>query len=164
MGVIFLDIDGVLNRTTRISTDRCRVVDADLLNRLKDLVSKTGAKLVLTSTWRHDQKGLQSARDLGIPFDDVAPDLRPQSRGAEVNMWLRTHSAIAAGRFAVLDDDDDGYGKLPLFQTDPTQGLTPEVATALSDYLMGHRTRDLRRSRFVRCCQWLRSLVAGHRG
>src|SRR5579884_1900095 len=117
MPIIFLDIDGVLNRTGRINQAQRHSVDADLLARFKQLVRDTGAQVVLASTWRHEPAGLQRARALGIPFDDVLPDLRPRSRADEVEQWLRNHPG--QGRCAAIDDDDDGYGSIELFQPDP---------------------------------------------
>lgn len=162
MAVIFLDIDGVLNRADRKPSETARVVERDLLARFKALVRASKATVVLASTWRHNSEGLQDARRLGIPFDHVLPDLRPQSRGAEIEAWLNAHAST--DRFAIIDDDDDGYRDFPLFQPNPTQGLTPEVADAVLSYLRGERTRDLRRNFMIRVLQSLRSLIAGHRG
>jgi hypothetical protein len=162
MAVIFLDIDGVLNRSNRKPSRETRVVEPELLARFKELVDASGATVVLASTWRHDPDALKDARRLGIPFNHVLPDLRPQSRAKEVEAWLRTHGH--SGRIAVLDDDDDGYGGFPLFQPNPRKGLTPQVADAVLAYLNGTRQKDLRRSIFVRMAQSLRSLLLGHRG
>ena len=162
MAVIFLDIDGVLNRTDRKPSKKARVVEPELLARFKELVDASGATVVLASTWRHDPGALQDARRLGIPFNDVLPDLRPDSRAKEVEVWLRTHGH--SGRIAIIDDDDDGYGRLPLFQPSPTQGLTPKVADAVLSYLNGARNTDLRRSAFIRVLQCVQTLVTGHRG
>jgi hypothetical protein len=162
MAVIFLDIDGVLNRTNEKPSKKARVVAPELLAQFKELIDASGATVVLASTWRHDADALQKARELSIPFDDVLPDLRPQSRAKEVEAWLDAHGH--SGRIAILDDDDDGYGDLPLFQPNPREGLTPEVADALLSYLNGARDKDLRRNVFVRVLQRLRTLVTGHRG
>ncbi len=162
MAVIFFDIDGVLNRTDRKPSKKARVVEPQLLERFKKLLNETEATVVLTSTWRHDPEGLRDARRLDIPFDDVLPDLRPQSRAKEVEAWLHGHEH--SGRIAIIDDDDDGYGSFPLFQPDPTEGLTDEVTKAVLLYLRGERNRDLRRSIFVRIFQTFRSAITGHRG
>lgn len=162
MPILFLDIDGVLNRKRGSNWKKQRIVDADLLHRFERLVRKTGARVVLGSTWRHDAAGLAAAREQGVPFDDVLPDLRPQSRADEVEQWLATHPGV--GRFAALDDDDDGYGSIPLFQPDPAEGLTPEIAAAVEAYLSGRRDRDLRRSVLVRAFQEVRDTLLGHRG
>ena len=47
MKVIFLDIDGVLN------TNSDREISNDKLKLLSELVSKTGADVVLSSSWRN---------------------------------------------------------------------------------------------------------------
>jgi hypothetical protein len=162
MAVIFLDIDGVLNRTNQKPSKKARVVEPELLARFKEIVDASGATVVLASTWRHERDALQEARRLGIPFNDVLPDLRPDSRAKEVEVWLQTHGH--SGRIAIIDDDDDGYGRLPLFQPSPAKGLTLKVADAVLSYLDGTRSTDLRRNVFIRLLQHLRSLVAGHRG
>lgn len=162
MAVIFLDIDGVLNRTDRKPSRKARVVEPELLARLNELVRASDATVVLASTWRHNPEALQEARRLHVPFEHVLPDLRPQSRAAEIEAWLNAHAS--AGRIAIIDDDDDGYGRFPLFQPNPRKGLTPEVADAVLAYLKGERNRDLRRNVLIRMLQSLRSLVAGHRG
>jgi hypothetical protein len=157
--VIFLDIDGVLNR--RVG-EGDHTVDRDLLARFERLVRATDARVVLASTWRHDPTALADARRLHIPFDDVLPDLRPRSRAAEVQAWLAAHPD--AGRFAVLDDEDDGYSKCPLFQPSPRKGLTSKLAQKVEAYLRGERTRDARRSVLVRMCEAVWYTIAGHKG
>ena len=47
--IIFLDIDGVLNRH---SYDTHLVLENDLVENLKNLLEKTGAKIVLSTFWR----------------------------------------------------------------------------------------------------------------
>ncbi len=138
------------------------MVEPQLLERFKKLLNETEATAVVASTWRHNPEAMRDARRLDIPFDDVLPDLRPQSRAKEVEAWLHGHAH--SGRFAIIDDDDDGYGSFPLFQPDPTEGLTDEVARAVLLYLRGERNRDLRRSIFVRMFQRCQSLILGHRG
>jgi hypothetical protein len=162
MPVIFLDIDGVLNRKRLLGGGKHRVVDTDLLDRFQRLVRDIGAQVVLASTWRHDAAGLAAAREQGVPFDDVLPDLRPRSRREEIEQWLRAHPD--AGRFAAVDDDDDGYGSIPLFQPDPSEGLTSELADAITAYLRGKSDRDFRRNIFVRAFQTVRDALLGHRG
>jgi hypothetical protein len=83
------------------------VVETDLLGRLKSLVTSTNACVVLASTWRHEVDGTQKARKLGIPFEEMLPDLCPHFRGREVKAWLTNHPNVE--RFAIIDDDDDGY-------------------------------------------------------
>jgi len=61
--VIFLDIDGVLNcKRTPNPRKLPYVVDPVLLARFKRLVERSGADVVLSSTWRYDPAGLFSAK------------------------------------------------------------------------------------------------------
>jgi hypothetical protein len=157
--VIFLDIDGVLNRS---SSEGDHSADPDLLARFLRVVRDTGARVVMASTWRHDPAAMADARRLGIPFEDVLPDLRPQSRGKEVEAWLAAHPGVT--QFVILDDEDDGYAKYPLFQPRPGTGFTSKMADALGAYLAGERARDMRRGLLVRMCQAVWFRVCGHKG
>jgi hypothetical protein len=158
--VIFLDIDGVLNRSGAKSDEH--TIDRTLLHRFKRLVAAVEARVVLVSTWRHEQGGERLAHDLGVPFEDAVPDLRPHSRGDEVRTWLRSHPGVT--RFVILDDDDDGYGDMPLFQPNPYTGLSDRVAGNVEAFLTGERQTDSRRTLFVRVGQYIESFVTGHRG
>jgi histidinol phosphatase-like enzyme len=63
MKVIFLDIDGVLNcDKTPNPRNLPYIVDKKLLARLCELLQRTKAKVVLTSSWRIDPVGLFAAR------------------------------------------------------------------------------------------------------
>jgi HAD domain in Swiss Army Knife RNA repair proteins len=85
MKVIFLDIDGVLNcEKTPNPRKFPYVVDRKLLTRLKTLLERTGAKVVLSSSWRLDPIGLFAAKHWGVPFIDVCPDMPKRSRRDEV--------------------------------------------------------------------------------
>lgn len=57
MKVIFLDIDGVLNNSFSKTQAPSGVIgiDSDKVKRLRQIVEATGAKLVLTSSWKTDQ-------------------------------------------------------------------------------------------------------------
>jgi hypothetical protein len=160
--VIFLDIDGVLNRSSGSPCSKNHDVATELLARLKSLVAYLDAFVVLASTWRHEAGGLDQARELGIPFEDVLPDLRPLSRGKEVKAWLAKHPHVK--RFVIIDDDDDEYEQMPLFQPNPYRGLSEEVETAVVQYLAGRRKDDCRRSLLVRAYDYLKSFFGGHRG
>ena len=86
MKVIFLDIDGVLNcKKTPNPRKFPYVVDKRLLVRFKRLLEKTGAKVVLSSTWRYDPAGLFSAKHWSIPFIDITPDM--PKRRAVTKSW-----------------------------------------------------------------------------
>ena len=54
MKIIFLDIDGVLNcKYTKEEIFFFPFVSPKKIELLKQLIERTGAKVVLSSTWRH---------------------------------------------------------------------------------------------------------------
>ncbi len=115
MKVIFLDIDGVLNCDKTPNPRKFPyIVDKKLLTRLKRLLDRTGAKVVLSSTWRCDPVGLFAAKHWGVPFIDVCPDKPRSPRCKEIASWLADHPQVT--RFVVIDDEDDELDDLPLFQ------------------------------------------------
>ena len=80
MRVIFLDIDGVLNhcgtRSTRLVSDAEPLplpIAPECLTRLNRLVVETGAKIVISSTWR-----------LYAPWQDLGQALKRQGLVADV--------------------------------------------------------------------------------
>jgi Swiss Army Knife RNA repair-like protein len=136
MKVIFLDIDGVLNcEKTRNPRKFPFVVDKKLLARLKKLVAETGAKVVLSTSWRLDPIGRLAAKHFGVPFYDICPNMPRSSRSKEILAWLKKHPNVT--RYAVIDDDDDDLDGLPLFQPSPQSGLTTHIARGVKRYLNG---------------------------
>ena len=118
MKVIFLDIDGVLNCST--STKRYHgtpFVDDDKLKLLAEIVSKTDAKLVLSSTWRFgllypdsifagDVIALQKELyRFSLKLFSYTPRLPDKQRGDEIQAWLASHTGVES--FVILDDDSD---------------------------------------------------------
>ena len=123
MKVIFLDIDGVLNCKKTPNPRRLPyIVDRRLLSRFKRLLDRTGAKVVLSSTWRYDPAGVFSAKHCGIPFIDVTPDMPKRPRRDEILAGLKKHPKVT--RFVVIDDQDDELDKLPLFHSAPSRYRT----------------------------------------
>jgi hypothetical protein len=161
--VIFLDIDGVLN-CQRTSNPRHLpyIIDDALLTRLRQLVDRTDASVVLSSTWRYDPAGIFSAKRYGIPFIDVIPDLPHEPRRKEILQWLQEHPEVT--RYIVIDDEDDDLDSLPLFQPSSGMGLTEEIVAGAAEYLNGKTDKDMRSNRFVRALQNLHALFKGHPG
>lgn len=163
MKVIFLDIDGVLNsKNTPNPRQFPYVVDPKLLKRLKRLLERTGAKVVLSSTWRYDPAGIFSAKHWGVPFVDVIPDIPKKARRDEILMWLKHHPKVK--RFVVIDDEDDELDQLPLFQPSASTGLTDEIAKGVAKYLAGKTNEDMRCTAAVRVLQNIKSAFKGHEG
>lgn len=157
MKVIFLDIDGVLNCAETPNPRRFPyIVDSKLLARLNELVNWTGAKVVLSSTWRCDPIGLFAAKHWGIPFLDVCPDMPQSPRREEISFWLADHPDVT--RFVVIDDEDDELDDLPLFQPSSKTGLTPEIANGVKRYLCGETDQTMRADPITRIGQNILSL------
>jgi hypothetical protein len=133
--------------------------------RLRRLLEKSKAKVVLSSTWRYDPVGLFAAKYWGVPFIDVTPDMprRPRRpRRDEIAAWLKKHPNVR--RFVVIDDDDDELDDLPLFQPSPDTGLTSEISEAACTYLAGKSDQDMRCAPVKRLLQNVRSVLQGHPG
>jgi hypothetical protein len=163
MKAIFLDIDGALNcNKTTNPHGLPYVVDRRLLARFRRLLDRTGAKVVLSSTWRYDPAGLFSAKRWGIPFIGVTPDMPKRPRRDEICAWLKKHQNVA--RFAVIDDEDDELDELPLFQPSATTGLTNSLVRGVTKYLEGKTNRDMRKNFVERLLQNVRSTLTGHKG
>ncbi len=69
MRIVFLDIDGVLNRkATRERLDGFIGIDAVLARRLQAILRRAGAQVVLSSTWRLWPDTRKAVNDAGIRF------------------------------------------------------------------------------------------------
>lgn len=147
MKVIFLDVDGVLNSEYDLMIHREKnnitgsILYAEVEDRplklLKELVDKTGAKIVVSSSWRIgcERSGKESVfgaglykklenrlRDYGMDICDITPVCKGQ-RGDEIREWLNAHKYV--DRFVILDDDSDmcEYTETNLVKTDYSSGL-----------------------------------------
>ena len=124
MKVIFLDIDGVLN------TNSDREISSDKLKLLSELVSKTGADVVLSSSWRYgwnqlklNQPGTriyrlkQLLKDNDIVIKDIIGlDL---TKSIQIKNYLNTNMI---SNYIVLDDEPIDTANL--VKTNGDVGLT----------------------------------------
>lgn len=111
MKVIFLDVDGVLNSDEYLdSTKKADVqgiqrhIDVSKIRLLKKAIDETGAKVVLTSSWRLTND-LGSLRELFANYSiylDKTPFIDNQ-RGVEIRKWLATKQNV--DDFVILDDE-----------------------------------------------------------
>jgi hypothetical protein len=141
--VLFLDVDGVLNclATWRTCDD---MLDADCCRRLFALLDLTGAKVVLSSSWR-GMPGLEARLARAGIMDHVVgrtphiSDPDDSRRGREIADWLASHPTPPT-RYAIVDDDSDMLPEQqPFFvQTDfQNGGLMDEHVELLAEILMG---------------------------
>jgi hypothetical protein len=139
MRVIFLDIDGVLNCADEADTARGPVRPRqDLIALLDDLIDRTGAKVVLASTWRCDPNAIEFARRNGLKFMDTLDNHGSGERGAFIRKWLSKHPEVE--HYAVVDDHASEHAGLPLFKCETDVGLTSELVDDIVDYF--ERTAD----------------------
>ena len=132
MKVIFLDVDGVLNNYAAFEAAQGRhgtnVLAPECIERCNRLVEMTGARVVLSSTWRLMADFRAILRDGGLRASII--DRTPyftsgdQRRGAEIADWLRRNTTVVA--YVILDDDSDMLEEQrPFFvQTHYQTGLT----------------------------------------
>ena len=128
MKIIFLDIDGVINSAFEwvpmsergsypINTALWDVHDLTpkYIGRLNEIVDATGAKVVISSSWRIQYKHTELAKMLKTqgftgevigetPIFSRTPDGVAQDRGDEIKFWINTHDDIDS--FVILDDTD----------------------------------------------------------
>lgn len=137
MKVIFLDVDGVLNSvadkwSTELSTESHLLL-------LKQLVDTTGAKIVLSSSWRKIPSLLSvleaKLQSLGLSIYSSTRSV-PGTRGIEIKDWL-THSGEDIEQFVILDDDSDmdEYTNTNLVHTRASIGLQPDDVAKAKEIL-----------------------------
>jgi len=152
--VIFLDMDGVIS-TARAHKARAgdiwpdRWIDAEAVANLNDLCARSGAIVVVSSTWRlnHDGGEFLTILNRNGFTGTIHDDWRTKSlitavpgsslvaatmRGEEVLEWLSRHPEVT--RHVILDDDSDFLPDQPLIKTPFETGLSVghvEVALAL---------------------------------
>jgi hypothetical protein len=131
MKILFLDIDGVLNHTEWLRTAKWGPdhIDPSRVALIQQVCDKTGAEVVISSTWRllYPRTELcQSLRERGLQatIRGVTPDLMT-SRGLEIEKFLVDFNLPVEG-IAVVDDDSDMVNMTPWFvQTSFETGVTP---------------------------------------
>jgi len=132
MKVLFLDVDGVLNgypfletatndgnwpvRSPRYAATQ---VNEECVERLNRVIAETGAKIVVSSTWRkhyghREMEYILRAKGFehrGCVID-VTPDhhkaprrAKKSIRGEEIQEWLDAHDEVET--FVIVDDDGD---------------------------------------------------------
>ena len=149
--VLFLDVDGVLCTPLSVRLDQVfrrpmdrQFFDPVALFWLQKLVRRTGAQVVLSSSWRYALEDgdlftghiLQNLYDClaahGAPVAGIAPILGV-SKGEEIAAWVTDHPPAP---YVILDDRADEFAAVP--------ALRPHLV--LVDSRGGFRRRDFRRA------------------
>jgi hypothetical protein len=146
--IIFLDFDGVLNsQLWYVRTKGSREqddLDKEAIEFLNHLIKDTGAKVVVSSTWRLGrtvdelQEILTRNGFIGEVIDktismNIGKDGDCILRGNEILQWMKAHPEILGcyysdyKNYVIFDDDSDMlyWQRNNFIQTDPYVGLTP---------------------------------------
>ncbi len=148
---LFLDFDGVLNHAAHFANRRAGRTAADCLTdaesfdlaaveRVNRIVERTGADVVISSSWRcmlglADIRGILKrhgfrGRVVGAtPRLHRTPDGEERVRGHEIQAWIERRERFRGdvGPFAILDDDSDMAHLAPrLVRTSFDLGLLDE--------------------------------------
>ena len=136
--VVFVDIDGVLAPIQR--WDRYGELDAGCIGVLNDIVTGSGADVVISSTWRHGktiaelQAMLRAEGFIGTVIGVTPTGARGAGRGDEIAAWLAEHEVSG---YAIVDDHVDvGDLHAHLVQTQPAHGLRASDAPRVIAILM----------------------------
>ena len=127
MKIIFLDVDGVLNSANDLYSIELK--NDKHFDLLKELVDKSGAKIVLSSSWRigfspatHKSDNVLDTKlkDRGISIYDFTPCMTGE-RSDEIHEWLKENPV---DKFVIIDDEE--VSDPNLVQTDTMVGLQKE--------------------------------------
>jgi hypothetical protein len=169
MRIVFLDIDGVLNNqlwaqeiggyghgTSRDGEPTVKSLkwDPNAVAALRKAIDATGAKIVISSSWRgYGKEAVRKWQEMfavyGWPEAPVigeTPDLTRQlgksdiyvsvKRGQEVEAWLAGHPEPVEA-FVCVDDDQDFLEGQPLAGIDNRYGMQWHDANRIINILLG---------------------------
>ena len=153
MRYIFLDIDGVI-AVPQSDPNMMWTLSHACQSKLGRIIEDTSAKLVISSTWRHEtiHETIEALRDNGFihtdhiigvtiktyDYVDRHRDVRISiPRGLEIKHWLDSH-ANPPYRYVILDDQTDMlyHQKDNFIHTDSSLGLTDHDVRRAINILM----------------------------
>lgn len=139
MKILFLDVDGVFTSMKALSWFN---YDIYSVNFIRWVCDKTGAKIVISSTWRFNHNPKFFGAIFGeerIHEDWRTPYLKRKmsqhiDRGEEIKDWLNRHPEVT--QYLILDDDADMLPeqKSSFIQTDMHNGILYEHMQAIREY------------------------------
>lgn len=146
MKIIFLDFDGVM--LNRSSFAKCSGIYSkaapSCVAALNKITDATGAKIVVSSTWRLGLSLIELREHLkewGVTADviDRTPFLSYAAvRGHEITMWITSFKRDDIDSFVILDDEKDMGALLSrLVRTKFNDGLTEADADKAIELLSG---------------------------
>lgn len=113
------DIDGVINsedyavyRHVTKQFNKDQFIDERAVAFLNYLIDQTGAKVVLSSSWRgsfEETENRLKAAGFNYEFFDKTPYLESRHRGSEIKAWIdeyeKDHEPLES--YVIIDDDND---------------------------------------------------------
>lgn len=138
MKVIFLDFDGVLNSNIFVLDPKQKApffLEDDKMLLLKNIIEKTNAKIVLSTSWREvwntELSVSKQLKDYFDSFDIEVYDVTKcvnYHRPSEIKEWLSRHDV---SHYVILDDiinPWDGLDAHVITTNLDGQGLTEELS------------------------------------
>lgn len=154
-GIIFLDFDGVmdtayydlyLTKHGMAEKDKFGVVfDPDCVSNLAKIIEKTGADIVVNSTWKYymslaDFHEMWKYRKLPGKVIGITPNVAGK-RGAQIDAWLKEHPV---DNYVIIDDLDANNftsSQIPhLFVANPYTGLDEDTADRIIGFFGSENT------------------------
>ncbi|MFA4047253.1 hypothetical protein HPS54_12345 [Prevotella sp. PCHR] len=151
--VIFLDFDGVMDNayydSVRMSKglsgyDRFGAIfDPRCVHNLKYIIDKTGADIVVSSSWKEDMSlseilEMWTVRNLPGRVIDTTPIISCYHRGDEIDVWLEKNWVCRD--YVIIDDLDaqnfNEHHISHLFLVNPYIGLDEGTTRRIVEYLM----------------------------
>jgi len=124
MNILFFDIDGILNSSNYFKSlgkgkvNGFNMIDESKIPYLKQIIDKTNAKIVLSSTWRilEDSNDplckamykylIDTLAKYGLTIMDKTPIIE-MNRPLEIKTWLDNQKDKSQINYVSLDDDFD---------------------------------------------------------
>lgn len=132
---IFLDMDGVL-AWCLYGVTAAKRLRRDCVEQLERIVQATGARVVISSTWRlgfGPEWFEEQLRPFGFTGQIIAvtPSLPSEHRGAEIQAWIDAQPVDTRPRKLVILEDAEDLGALEprCVRTDYDRGLTEADAS-----------------------------------
>jgi len=138
--VLFLDIDGVLNRTgfaPPAADGMSSWIEPELAARLAAILEATGAQIVLSTSWRLESSLEELRAELhacgidGTRVLDATPELDTDERWPEIEAWMQTHGVPPESVVIVEDFYEMGPLAARTVMTDADRGLDETAASAI---------------------------------
>lgn len=148
VSVVFLDLDGVLNRSSNHVGKNCILpIYQPCLDRFLEFVIQNDFQVVLSSSHRKLHVSPETLRScLHEVVDHFHDDWRTGNdkrghRGNEVRDWLLEHPEVE--KYIIFDDDSDFYQYQPFIKTDHHFGLTDLDLLNAQNVLSTQMKRDV---------------------